>query len=84
MAEQELELCGDSAMQRITFTADDLSAIAFERYYHPEQRGSWSIKRVLPAVAPDLRYDGIDGVQDGGGNASRPFVARSTIDPPLL
>src|SRR5438132_3723426 len=36
MAEQELELCGDSAMQRITFTADDLSAIAFERYYHPE------------------------------------------------
>src|SRR5215470_3254812 len=36
MAEQELLPCGDSAMPRITFTDDDLSAIAFERYYHPE------------------------------------------------
>jgi hypothetical protein len=44
----------------------DLLPIARERYYHPGQQGSWSIKRVLPAVAPDLRYDGLDGVQDGG------------------
>lgn len=44
----------------------DLLPIARERYYHPRQQGSWSIKRVLPAVAPDLRYDGLDGVQDGG------------------
>src|SRR5262249_15585534 len=36
MAEQELQPCGDSAMSRLTFTDDDLSAIAFERYYHPE------------------------------------------------
>jgi transposase len=36
MAEQELQPCGDSAMQRTTFTADDLAAIAFERYHHPE------------------------------------------------
>jgi transposase len=36
MAEQEFQLCEDSAMSRITFTEDDLSAIAFERYYHPE------------------------------------------------
>src|SRR5262245_11090665 len=36
MAEQELHLCGDSAMPRLTFTDDDLSAIAFDRYYHPE------------------------------------------------
>jgi transposase len=36
MAEQELQLCGDSAMPRLTFTDDDLSAIAFDRYYHPE------------------------------------------------
>lgn len=44
----------------------DLLPIARERYYHPGQKGSWSIKRVLPAVAPDLRYDALDGVQDGG------------------
>jgi transposase len=36
MAEQELLSCEDSAMSRIAFTEDDLSAIAFERYHHPE------------------------------------------------
>ncbi|KFI08311.1 DUF2779 domain-containing protein [Massilia sp. BSC265] len=45
----------------------DLLPVARQRYYHPGQQGSWSIKRVLPAIAPDLRYDGLDGVQDGGG-----------------
>ncbi|TXI89001.1 MAG: DUF2779 domain-containing protein, partial [Cupriavidus sp.] len=40
--------------------------VAERRYYHPDQRGSWSIKRVLPAIAPDLRYDVLEGVQDGG------------------
>jgi len=44
----------------------DLLPVARERYYHPGQQGSWSIKQVLPAVAPDLRYDQLDGVQDGG------------------
>jgi hypothetical protein len=34
--------------------------------YHPSQQGSWSIKKVLPAVVPELRYDALDGVQDGG------------------
>jgi len=36
MAKQELLPCGEQAMPRIAFTADDLSAIAFDRYYHPE------------------------------------------------
>jgi transposase len=36
MAEQELHPCGDLAMPGITFTEADLSAIAFERYHHPE------------------------------------------------
>ena len=44
----------------------DLLPIARERYYHPSQQGSWSIKKVLPAVAPDLRYGDLDGVQNGG------------------
>jgi CRISPR/Cas system-associated exonuclease Cas4 (RecB family) len=44
----------------------DLLPIARSRYYHPAQKGSWSIKGVLPCVAPDLRYDLLDGVQDGG------------------
>lgn len=44
----------------------DLYPIAGNRYYHPSQQGSWSIKKVLPAIAPELRYDQLDGVQDGG------------------
>lgn len=44
----------------------DLLKVARRRYYHPAQEGSWSIKRVLPAIAPDLNYATLDGVQDGG------------------
>ncbi|RAV74412.1 DUF2779 domain-containing protein, partial [Aerococcus loyolae] len=44
----------------------DLLPIAREHYYHPSQEGSWSIKVVLPAVAPDLSYEELDGVRDGG------------------
>ncbi|MES2631830.1 MAG: DUF2779 domain-containing protein [Pseudomonadota bacterium] len=45
----------------------DLLPIAQARYYHPSQQGSWSIKAVLPAIAPELRYGDLAGVQDGGG-----------------
>ena len=44
----------------------DLLPIAREHYYHPSQQGTWSIKAVLPAICPELRYDTLDGVQDGG------------------
>jgi hypothetical protein len=43
----------------------DLLPIAQARFYHPSQQGSWSIKKVLPAIAPELRYDQLSGVQDG-------------------
>ena len=32
----------------------DLQKVAEQNYYHPSQEGSWSLKNVLPAVAPDL------------------------------
>jgi len=34
-------------------------------YYHPDQHGSYSIKAVLPTVAPELDYGELDEVQDG-------------------
>lgn len=44
----------------------DLLPIAQQHYYHPSQQGSWSIKKVLPAIAPELSYGDLAGVQDGG------------------
>ena len=43
----------------------DLLPIAQEHYYHPAMKGSWSIKAVLPTIAPELNYQGLVEVQDG-------------------
>ena len=45
----------------------DLLPIAQKHYYHPEMHGSWSIKAILPTIAPELSYSGLGEVQDGGG-----------------
>lgn len=58
------------ALHAINDRIVDLLPVARQHYYHPSQQGSWSIKAVLPALFaeshPDLRYDNLDGVQDGG------------------
>jgi predicted RecB family nuclease len=54
------------ALMALTERLVDLLKIAEKHYYHPDQKGSWSIKKVLPTIAPDLRYDALEGVQDGG------------------
>lgn len=43
----------------------DLLPITKDCYYHPAMKGSWSIKAVLPTIAPDLCYADLDGVHDG-------------------
>jgi len=43
----------------------DLHPIARSHYYHPAQNGSWSIKAVLPTIAPDLDYANLGNVADG-------------------
>jgi len=45
----------------------DLLPLVRKYYYHPDMKGSWSIKAVLPTVAPDLHYDELEGIQDGMG-----------------
>ena len=54
------------ALESIIERVVDLLPVARNRYYHPSQHGSWSIKAVLPAAIPELSYDQLDGVQDGG------------------
>jgi len=43
----------------------DLLPLARENYYHPAMMGSWSIKRVLPTIAPNLDYGNLNSVQSG-------------------
>ena len=42
----------------------DLYKLSKEHYYHPEMKGSWSIKKLLPTVT-NLSYKDL-GVQNGG------------------
>lgn len=42
----------------------DLLKIVKEHVYHPGFLGSFSIKKVLPALVPDVSYDGLS-IQDG-------------------
>ncbi len=43
----------------------DLLPVTREAWYHPAMKGSWSIKDVLPTVAPDLDYADLGEVADG-------------------
>ena len=47
----------------------DLCAIVRNHVYHPEFRGSFSIKRVLPALVPELGYGDL-AIRDGWTAAS--------------
>ena len=42
----------------------DLLPLARNHYYHPDMKGSWSIKDVLPTIAPELDYANLE-VSDG-------------------
>ena len=53
------------ALLAINARVVDLLPIARNRFYHPDQQGSWSIKKVLPTLS-NLDYSQLDGVQDGG------------------
>ena len=54
----------------------DLLPLTQKYYCHPEMRGSWSIKSVLPTVAPELDYGDLD-VQ-GGQAAQQKFLEMIT------
>ena len=53
------------ALQAMAARLFDLLPFAREHYYHPAMMGSWSIKCLLPTIAPDLDYANLDGVQSG-------------------
>ncbi len=56
----------------------DLHKLLHEHYYHRDLKGSWSLKVVLPTIAPELDYANLEEVADGEA-AQRAFL--SAIDP---
>lgn len=54
-----------SQLEAISARIVDLQKVfASGAYYHPRMKGSYSLKSVLPAIAPDLNYDSLT-VQNG-------------------
>lgn len=53
----------------------DLHPPTRRHYYHPAMLGSWSLKAVLPTVAPDLSYAALGEVRDGFGAQTAYFEA---------
>lgn len=58
-----------AALRRLIKRIWDLHPIVKEHYYHPEFNGSFSLKEVLPAVVPSLRYDDLV-IREGGQAAA--------------
>ena len=67
----------DALHEKISWLVD-LCKLTETYYYHPDMKGSWSIKSVLPTVAPDLSYATCGEVQDGLA-AGRAYL--QVIDP---
>ena len=51
----------------------DLLPVTQQAYYHRDMLGSWSIKNVLPTIAPELAYSTLGGVR-GGEAAQMAFL----------
>jgi len=48
-------------------------------YYHPAMKGSWSLKAVLPTIAPDLDHANLDGDVKSGSDVESVYA--EILDP---
>lgn len=55
-----------SALRRLADRLVDLLPITREAYYHRDMQGSWSIKDVMSTIHPEMGYERLDEVQEGG------------------
>jgi hypothetical protein len=54
-----------AALRSLAARLVDLLPVARRHYYHRDMRGSWSIKAVLPTLAPELDYRTLEGARSG-------------------
>lgn len=66
-----------TALRGIERRIVDLLPITRNHFYHPAQRGSWSIKRVIAALLPAMSYAELEV---GDGNAAQ-LAWLDTVDP---
>lgn len=62
---EELPECRDRLLPLVEARIVDLLELIKAHYYHPEFRGSFSIKGVLPALIDDLDYKDLE-IREGG------------------
>ena len=62
-----MECCPDmkGSLEQLIERLVDLKEILAKYIYHPAFGGSYSIKKVLPVLVPDMSYEGLD-IADGG------------------
>jgi hypothetical protein len=67
MIEVLIDMCPDleQPLRNINNRLWDLHPRVKVNYYHPKMRGSWSIKAVLPCIAPHLNYAKLEGIKEG-------------------
>jgi len=61
-------------LERLRARLRDLLPVLRKAVYHPEFRGSFSLKRVAPVLCPGFTFSDLSGVADGGA-ASRAWLA---------
>ncbi|HLF31190.1 MAG TPA: DUF2779 domain-containing protein [Xanthomonadales bacterium] len=66
-----------AALQAIDARLVDLHPVTRANYYHPDMLGSWSIKAVLPTIAPDMDYSLLGGIREGTAASAAYFEAIS-------
>lgn len=70
----------ETPLQAIVERLVDLHPVVQQSYYHPAMAGSWSLKAVLPTIAPNMQYSGLEGIQEGTA-ASEGYL--EAIDPDI-
>jgi Domain of unknown function(DUF2779)/Cysteine-rich CPXCG len=56
-----------AGLRNVAGRLEDLLPITRVAYYHRAMKGSWSLKAVLPTIAPELNYEELEEVQEAGG-----------------
>ena len=56
-------------LQAIIERLYDLAKVVERYYYHPDMMGSFSIKKVVPAMVPSMNYADLEGINEGNGAA---------------